>query len=629
MSLQLAAQHLASQGRGPDTTLVHMAPGEVDSLQAIAKAHGGSLTINPQTGLPEAGFLSSILPMIAGIALGPAGFGLTAMQAGLAAGAIGTVATGSLRKGIMAGLGAYGGAGIGNVISEAGANAISNAATPASTASTAVPTVAGPDFAAMAAKSPYDFAGIAGTPEITGVPTITPVAPQAAVQATPLPAYLQGTVDPMGGFPLAGAPASGAVTVDPYGGFSAARVPVPASGATTVDPYGGFGGATNIAPAQAAQAAAPAPAPAQAAPAPAPAPSTAQYIDPATSDYNYRNQMDIASKPYEDARAKALVDAGKFGQFKRGLSEIIDKPELLFDKKNMKYGAAALVPLLMQQRKQATYPGSGPNPYQYSYNPGYTGAGPSKDSSESLYFRPSYTRLAEGGSTSAAPASNPSLDYYRYLMSSANVPMSSALPDNLTAPTSNGIGAAMPTSFSSPSMSSSYFDYLMGNAPAPAPTFTVNPVNMSYTPPVKAADSTVGMGSYQDQSGPGGATPDSSNAGQPGDDGVGWANGGITAFAQGGYNLGDYSDGGRLLKGPGDGVSDSIPASIANKRPARLADGEFVVPARIVSELGNGSTEAGARKLYAMMDRVQKNRSKSIGKGKVAVNSRSDKLLPA
>jgi hypothetical protein len=95
------------------------------------------------------------------------------------------------------------------------------------------------------------------------------------------------------------------------------------------------------------------------------------------------------------------------------------------------------------------------------------------------------------------------------------------------------------------------------------------------------------------------------------------------------YNLGGYSDGGRLLRGPGDGVSDSIPAMIGKKQPARLADGEFVVPARIVSELGNGSTEAGARRLYAMMDRVQKARGKTVGKGKVAVNSKADRLLPA
>ena len=109
--------------------------------------------------------------------------------------------------------------------------------------------------------------------------------------------------------------------------------------------------------------------------------------------------------------------------------------------------------------------------------------------------------------------------------------------------------------------------------------------------------------------------------------------GGLGALAGGGatsqYNLGGYSDGGRLLRGPGDGVSDSIPATIGDKQPARLADGEFVVPARIVSELGNGSTEAGARKLYAMMDRVQKARGKTTGKNRVAANTRSEKYLPA
>jgi hypothetical protein len=110
------------------------------------------------------------------------------------------------------------------------------------------------------------------------------------------------------------------------------------------------------------------------------------------------------------------------------------------------------------------------------------------------------------------------------------------------------------------------------------------------------------------------------------------ANGGrITQrYNQGGISsLGSYTDGGQLLKGPGDGVSDDIPARIGARQPARLADGEFVVPARIVSELGNGSTDAGAKQLYAMMDRVQKNRKKTVGKGKVAVDAKSRKLLPA
>ena len=112
---------------------------------------------------------------------------------------------------------------------------------------------------------------------------------------------------------------------------------------------------------------------------------------------------------------------------------------------------------------------------------------------------------------------------------------------------------------------------------------------------------------------------------------VNLAGGGMSYSVGGGLgSLGSYSDGGRLLKGPGDGVSDSIPATIGQKQqPARLADGEFVVPARIVSELGNGSTDAGAKKLYAMLDRVQRARGKTTGKNKVAANSRAEKYLPA
>jgi hypothetical protein len=94
----------------------------------------------------------------------------------------------------------------------------------------------------------------------------------------------------------------------------------------------------------------------------------------------------------------------------------------------------------------------------------------------------------------------------------------------------------------------------------------------------------------------------------------------------GGGSLGGYSDGGRMLKGPGDGMSDSIPATIGRKQPARLADGEFVVPADVVSHLGNGSTDAGAKKLYSMMDKIRKART---GKKKQAPAVKADKYLPA
>lgn len=125
-----------------------------------------------------------------------------------------------------------------------------------------------------------------------------------------------------------------------------------------------------------------------------------------------------------------------------------------------------------------------------------------------------------------------------------------------------------------------------------------------------------------------------------------YADGGIATLTSGGYDrmvgeepqypenmasggissLGSYSDGGRMLKGPGDGMSDSIPASIGNKRPARLADGEFVVPADVVSHLGNGSTDAGAKQLYAMMDKVRSARTGRKSQGR-EINPR--KYMPA
>jgi hypothetical protein len=83
-----------------------------------------------------------------------------------------------------------------------------------------------------------------------------------------------------------------------------------------------------------------------------------------------------------------------------------------------------------------------------------------------------------------------------------------------------------------------------------------------------------------------------------------------------GSQLGSYSDGGQLLLGPGNGMSDDIPASIEGKQPARLADGEFVIPADVVSGIGNGSTGAGADELYKLLDRVRLARTGSDKQGK-------------
>lgn len=98
-------------------------------------------------------------------------------------------------------------------------------------------------------------------------------------------------------------------------------------------------------------------------------------------------------------------------------------------------------------------------------------------------------------------------------------------------------------------------------------------------------------------------------------------------YAGGGIaSLGSYSDGGRMLKGPGDGMSDSIPAKIGAKQEARLADGEFVVPADVVSHLGNGSTDAGAKQLYSMMDKVRQARTGRKAQGR---QIKPQKYMPA
>jgi hypothetical protein len=87
-------------------------------------------------------------------------------------------------------------------------------------------------------------------------------------------------------------------------------------------------------------------------------------------------------------------------------------------------------------------------------------------------------------------------------------------------------------------------------------------------------------------------------------------------YAGGGIGMAKGGTTPRFLSGGGDGMSDDIPAVIAGKQPARLADGEFVIPADVVSHLGNGSSKAGAKQLYSMMDKVRTARTGNKKQGK-------------
>lgn len=166
---QSSAVGLSSLGRGEDSMLVHMTPAEVASLQQLAMQNGGSLTTNPETGLPEAGFLGDILPAIAGVGLTL--MGVPPIWAGLGIGALTGLVTGDMGEGVKAGLGAYGGAGLGELAGVQ--NAVTSVAPVTSTATV------GQTAAQTAAR------GLSPTGGIIGAGQAVPVVSGAATNMLP------------------------------------------------------------------------------------------------------------------------------------------------------------------------------------------------------------------------------------------------------------------------------------------------------------------------------------------------------------------------------------------------------------------------------------------------------------
>lgn len=495
MSLHHLAKNVQNQGRGKDTMLVHMSPREVSGLQALAKAHGGSLSINPSTGLPEAGFLENILPVVAAGAL-------TAMTAGAAAptlaAALGTsTATGGLLAG--AGIGALLGGGMsalqgGNFGRGALMGGLSGA-------------IGG-------------FGGAGGFEGLFGstAPTISPTT--------------GGVVEGSSMLTASGAPAA-APTVAP----------------DVSNVYSGLSGQPTVAPGTM-------PPVATVAPVPTPTATPTLNLGDVEAQAGGFYGGAAPANPLAnatDAQIKAAIDSqkqlpGLFGmsmtpqQAALGLTGLGLAGSMVADQN--KYGVPAeedyTSPLKRISPDFRAQQPVRPNPYYRAQYPVYAASG-------------GVVALQAGGPVERMSMANTAMN-----------PQGGLYPQGMIDKTQYATPIQRPVSAE-----------MVSEVPAYERS---NPMLM--------------------------------------------AGGGIST-------LGDYSDGGRLLKGPGDGVSDNIPATIGSRQPARLADGEFVVPARIVSELGNGSTDAGARKLYGMMDRVQKARRKSMGKGKHAVDSNPEKLLPA
>jgi hypothetical protein len=577
MSLQLAAKHLASHGRGKDKMLVHMDKGEVASLQKIAMAHGGSLTINPQTGLPEAGFLSAILPMVAGAGLMMIP-GMQAWGAGAIVGALKTAQSGSLKQGIMAGLGAYGGAGLAGSAGAAGATQAGvNATNAGASAAQGLE-------ATEAARSAANIAA-----QQSAVPSIAATTGNVAAGATPLASSTQ------------------AFNAATQGGVNGLTM-------TPAESFGATNPTAGIQPAQAVQGA-----------------GGPQYNIDGMGLSSPTPTPTATPSSFADMNASQRLQAMKEGASFSNAGDFISA--------NPKTSVAALGSVAYGMKKDPAAPAAPDKDMgqRYSYSADKTNPLPAPDVpsyDQMLYGSGNYGRQQKYFSPSYSPISaSAAKDLYHFAGGGPVEQMSNqaTLGANTMYPMANMRTSAFATPYQDPQSTN------MMSSMAPSGGGTVNMMsgepNMQGTRLAEGGEAednsflaavgrSFGVRPKKQDENPGLKYAYNQDQGQYQQ----MATGGISDAH---YNLGGYSDGGRLLRGPGDGVSDSIPAVIGKKQPARLADGEFVVPARIVSELGNGSTEAGARKLYAMMDRIQSARKKTVGKGKVAHNSRSSKYLPA
>ena len=181
---QNTAQGLATLGRGGDSTLVHMQPEEVEGLQQLALANGTSLTVNPNTGMPEAFNLRGLLPMVAGVGLAAAG--MDPMMAGLMLGGATAVLENDLGAGLGAGLGAYGGASLGKSLDLLGAETVPIGSTTGEIVTDQIqqnlsnmnPTIAGPSGPGMTGFSSTAGGGTMGIPNAANAVGVNPAYPQ-------------------------------------------------------------------------------------------------------------------------------------------------------------------------------------------------------------------------------------------------------------------------------------------------------------------------------------------------------------------------------------------------------------------------------------------------------------------
>lgn len=571
-----AAQAVQSQGRGNDTMLVHMTPGEVKGLQALAMAHGGSLTINPATGLPEAGFLDAILPIVAGFALGPAGFALmSAPMAALTVGGVTALSTGDLGKGLMAGLGAFGGANLGAALSSTGTEAAKLSMLPEGGMSVAesIPASMG-GTGATTGSTLADITGKAASASgpMSMAPWAQPsVASQLGVTAAPTAmtptqvAALQSTAPT--GFSSVG---SGIADLTSTGGLSRfGNAFMTASGGGMGTAAGAYGLAAPIADAMQPSYAFPDVAEATSSNYAGPYVPTPREVrfkpedDTSTSEFTYFTP----SNPVPGYQPMYAAQGGYMQRYQDG-GEVMPRVSNAVRAAPEVIQTLPAVPESTSQGVTASL-----------FGKNFMGAEPANLTEHS--GMESMVRYQEGGN-----------------VEDRAVRMPTDLSRVGTAPEFN-------------------YNFRPIEVVAPPQPAEVQPAGLGgiFSRVMRDIFDREPQSNYTDLS-KYKYDPNTQRM-------VPMAQGGLAALNA--FNKGGTPTGGRFLQGPGDGTSDSIPATIGGTQPARLADGEFVVDARTVSEIGNGSSKAGAKKLYAMMERVHSARKKA----KRGQDTKADRYLPA
>ena len=634
MALHSTAQGLATLGRHGDSVLVHMQPQEVAGLQALAKSQGTSLTVNPNTGMPEAfnlgNFFTSLLPTLAGFMVGgPAGaaMGLESTAATLAPIAAG-VATGAAVAGakgedvlsgaLMGGLGGYGGGNLGSAFGKMGGAGV---ATPAISSGQGInltannltaPAISNPNMIGQALdKSVNNLSSTLTNPLGTGTggagiklapmmnqglstDVLSNVGSMASNTGIPVASNALDLARPPSGFNsmLSGAGKFASDPIGQYDAFKAAGgsgyqigAPLAMAGLSAMQPEP-YDYAGDEAKRKAEE---------------------NKYRDPITGKLNLSASSGLNLTGFAMG---GQVDLNP--SVGGGISDLYNRPEGATTQSISSdgYGMGRLDRLSQQgslaKAGDMFYAQGGPVSFA---DGGDTGM--NIDKLPSLNLNTGISSLGGTDGNNLAPnmlQNAPQLYMAAKLFGMNPATMSQSDLSNLVNTISNPKGSRGYAEGGETHMNLDRLPSLNVNTGKQG--FVGGSKNvLSYI--LKMSPSEVAEGLRISPSkadamfnlvNNGSLMPDRGGANNP-------------FMAKGGY-----------LNGAGDGMSDSIPATIEGKQPARLADGEFVVPADVVSHLGNGSSKAGSKRLYAMLDKVRHARTGNKKQGK-EINP--NKYMPA